>query len=45
MEVLVKERRWKAKALIPENVDPVQLADEIKKGMSGKFLKKLKESA
>lgn len=32
----------KFKAKIPKNIDPIKLADEIKRGMSKKFLKRLK---
>lgn len=32
----------KIKPIIPQNVDPIKLADEIKKGMTTRFLKKYK---
>lgn len=32
----------KFRSVIPKNVDPIKLADEIKRGMSKKFLKRLK---
>ncbi|MEK6907122.1 MAG: hypothetical protein AABW45_01200 [Nanoarchaeota archaeon] len=30
------------KAIIPANVDPIKLADEIKRGMSTRFLREMK---
>ena len=32
----------RSKTKIPKNVNPIEIADEIKRGMSKKFLKRLK---
>ena len=35
-------RTMKFKPIIPKNADPIKLADEIKRGMTTRFLKKYK---